>query len=70
MWMRSAISNTYGMLWLIRMTGEPAVAHLADQLEHHVAFLDAERGGRLVHDDHVPRERGAARHRHALALAA
>ena len=33
-------------------------------------LLDAERGGRLVHDDDLGAERGGARHGHALALAA
>ena len=46
------------------------VAHAADQLQHHVAFLDAERGGGFVEDDHVRGEGRGARHRHALALAA
>ena len=49
---------------------QAVVAHPADQLEHHVRLLDAERGGRLVHDHDVPGEGRAARHRHALALAA
>ena len=34
MWMRSATSNTCGMLWLIRTIGRPRVAHVEDQLEH------------------------------------
>ena len=58
-WMRSATSNTCGMLCVISTTGRPAVAHAPDQLEHHVAFLHAERGGRLVHDHDVLRERRA-----------
>ena len=49
---------------------EAPVAHLADQVEHHVRLLDAQRRGRLVHDHHVPREGRAARHRDTLALAA
>ena len=70
MWIRSAISNTCGMLWLIRITGRPVVAHALDQLEHLAGLLDAERGGRLVHDHELARPRGGARHRDALALAA
>ena len=48
--------------------GQSAVAHAADQIQHHVAFFDAERSGRLVHDDDVPGERGAACHSDPLAL--
>ena len=60
-WIRSATSNTCGMLCEISTTGKPAIAHAPDQLEHHVAFLHAERRGRLVHDHDVLRERRAAR---------
>ena len=70
MWMRSAISNTCGMLWLIRITGQAVVAHALDQLEHLAGLLDAERGGRLVHDHELARPRRRAGHGDALALAA
>ena len=49
---------------------QAAVAHLANQVEHHVRLLDAQRRGRLVHDHDVPRKGGAARHRDALPLPA
>ena len=34
MWIRSATSNTWGMLWLMSITGNPSTAYIADQLEH------------------------------------
>ena len=46
------------------------VAHAADQLQHHVAFLDAQRRRRFIEDDDVFGKRCRPRHRHALALAA
>ena len=70
MWMRSATSNTCGMLWLISTIGRPRALHVQDQLEHLARFLHAQRRGRLVHDHDVAAERGRARHRDALALAA
>ena len=51
MWMRSATSNTLGMLWLIRMTGRPLSRTSLDHLQHLVGLLDAQRGGRLVEHD-------------------
>ena len=63
MWMRSAISNTCGMLWLIRITGRPLSRTSLDQLEHLPGLLDAERGGRLVHDHELARPRRGAGHR-------
>ncbi len=47
-----------------------ARAHVEDQFQHLAAFLDAERGRRLVHDDDLGAERRGARHGHALALTA
>ena len=49
------------MPWFFRSLIE--VEHLAD-------FFDRQRGGRLVHDHHLGVERGCARDRHGLALAA
>ena len=70
MWMRSATSNTCGMLWLISTTGRPRSRIAPDQVEHLARFLDAERRGRLVHDDDAAAERRRPRHRDALALPA
>ena len=33
MWMRSATSKTWGMLWLMRIDRQAAVADVADQLQ-------------------------------------
>ena len=46
------------------------VADVADQLQHPVALLDAQRGRRLVEDDDLAAERRRARHRDGLALPA
>ena len=43
---------------------------LQDEVEHLARFLDAERGGRLVHDDDAAVLRGGAADRDRLALAA
>ncbi len=49
---------------------QPAALHVQHQLEHPAALLDAERGGRLVHDHHPAAEGGGAGHGDALTLAA
>ncbi len=49
---------------------QTALLDVEDQLQHPARFLDAERSRRLVHDDDAAAERGGARHRDALALAA
>ena len=68
--MRSATSKTSGMLWLIRTTTRPLVAHPPDQLEHVARLHDAERGRRLVHEHDLARPGHRAADRDALALAA
>ena len=70
MWMRSATSKTCGMLWLIRMTGRPRARTSAISSSTWRALLDAQRGGRLVHDDDAAAEGGGAGNGDALALAA
>ena len=70
MWMRSATSNTCGMLCEMRMIGKPALLDVEDEFEHAARFFHAERRRRLVHDDDAAREGGRARHGDALALAA
>ncbi len=70
MWIRSATSKTCGMLWLMRMTGRPRVAKVADELEDLARFLDPECGRRLVEDDDLAPERGGPGDRDRLALAA
>ena len=47
---------------------EAPVADVADQLQHPVALLDAQRGGGLVEDDDLAAERRRPRHRDGLAL--
>ena len=68
--MRSATSKTSGMLWLISTTARPVLAHALDLVEHVARLDDAERGGRLVHEDDLARPGDRAADRDALALAA
>ena len=70
MWIRSATSNTWGMLWLIRMTGRPLALICWIRFEHLAGLLDAERRRRLVEHDELGAERRGAGHGDGLALAA
>src|SRR5689334_23247762 len=49
---------------------QAAALHVQDQLQDAARFLDAERGGRLVHDHDLAAEGGGARDRDTLTLAA
>ena len=70
MWMRSATSNTCGMLWLISTIGRPRRFTSRISSSTLRDSLTPERRGRLVHDDDAAAERRGARDGHALALAA
>src|SRR5262245_52461247 len=49
---------------------QAALLHVEHQLEHFSRFLDAQRRGRLVHDDDAAAESRRPHYRNALALAA
>src|SRR4051794_1000452 len=68
MWIRSATSYTFGILWLIRMGGRAPGAPFWDGIQNLVALIAPQRGRRLVEDHDLAAERRGPRHRHALAL--
>ena len=70
MWMRSATSNTCGMLWRDEDDRQARALTSSIRSSTRAALLDAERRRRLVHDDDARAEGRGARHRHALPLAA
>src|SRR5262245_24338160 len=49
---------------------QAALLDVEDELQHAARFANAERGRRLVHDDHAAAEGRGARHRDALPLSA
>ena len=70
MWMRSATSNTWGMLWLISTIGSPRRFTSSISSSTVRDSFTPKRRGRLVHDHHPAAEGGGAHHGDALALAA
>ena len=68
--MRSATSKTSGMLWLMRTTARPCSRTRAMRSSTLRGLHDAERGGRLVHEDDLAWPSRPRGDRDALALAA
>src|SRR5664279_5056103 len=66
--MRSAISKTFGMLWLMRMMPRPLSRIFPHEPQNLIGLANTERRGGLVEDHHLASERTRPRHRHRLPL--
>ena len=67
---RSQHSNTWCMLWLMKIAGHALLLQAAHEADHLLRLLDREMVGRLVEDHHLRLEMHGARDGDALPLAA